>query len=194
MALDIQDNSSLFSTRKDLYHLDHLKFAKLQKIKKYRYVPWNNLSTAGVNVMIISSNQGFLSLDYREIYGLNVSNWYGLVQLTSPISLYEIIYVHMKIIFFSYWMNDLYALNECSISRITEFPGQGPETRSFDVLFDLRLNQQFSKQWRHRWFETPSSSLWRHCNDSIFTKFMQPYSAYIVSSRHCYLKIFPKNQ
>ena len=26
---------------------------------------------------------------------------------------------------------------------------------SFDVFFDLRLNQQLSKQWRHWWFETP---------------------------------------
>ena len=31
-----------------------------------------------------------------------------------------------------------------------EFPAQRPVTRSFDVFFDLRLNQQLSKQWR-RW-------------------------------------------
>ena len=37
-------------------------------------------------------------------------------------------------------------------------------TRSFDVFFDLRLNKRLSKQSRHRWFETPSRSLWRHCN------------------------------
>ena len=24
---------------------------------------------------------------------------------------------------------------------------------------------KLSKQWRRRWFETPSRSLWRHCND-----------------------------
>ena len=29
-------------------------------------------------------------------------------------------------------------------------------TRSFDVLFDLRLNKPFSTQSRHRWFDTPS--------------------------------------
>ena len=46
-----------------------------------------------------------------------------------------------------------------------EFPSQRPITRSFHVFFDLRLNQQMSKQWRRRWFETPSRSLWRHCND-----------------------------
>ena len=45
-----------------------------------------------------------------------------------------------------------------------EFPLQRPVTRRFDVFFDLCLNQQLSKQWRRRWFETPSRSLWRHCN------------------------------
>ena len=39
-----------------------------------------------------------------------------------------------------------------------------PVTRGFDVFFDLRLNKRLSKQSRRRWFETPSRSLWRHCN------------------------------
>ena len=41
---------------------------------------------------------------------------------------------------------------------------------SFDVFFDLCLNKQVSKQswgWRS---ETPSSSLWRQCNDDQFWK------------------------
>ena len=41
-----------------------------------------------------------------------------------------------------------------------ESPAQRPEARSFDVFFDLRLNKQL---WG-RSFETPSRSLWRHCN------------------------------
>ena len=45
-----------------------------------------------------------------------------------------------------------------------EFPAQRPETRSFDVFFDLRLNKRLSKQSWGWWFETPSWSLWRHCN------------------------------
>ena len=54
----------------------------------------------------------------------------------------------------------------CGNSPVTgEFPAQRPVTRSFGVSFDLPLNQQLSKQWRHRWFETPSRALWRHCND-----------------------------
>ena len=41
---------------------------------------------------------------------------------------------------------------------------QRPVTRSFDGFFTLRLNKQLSKQSIRRWFETPSCSLWRHCN------------------------------
>ena len=46
-----------------------------------------------------------------------------------------------------------------------DFPTQRPVTRSFDAFFDLRLNQQLSKQWGRWWFETPSRLLWRHCNE-----------------------------
>ena len=46
-----------------------------------------------------------------------------------------------------------------------EFPTQRPVTRSFGVFFDLRLNKKLSKQPWGRWFETPSWSLWRQCND-----------------------------
>ena len=44
-----------------------------------------------------------------------------------------------------------------------EFPSQRPVTRSFDVFFDLCLNNRLSKQWWGWWFETPSCPLWRHC-------------------------------
>ena len=45
-----------------------------------------------------------------------------------------------------------------------EFPSQRPVTRSFDVLFDLRLNKCLSKHLWGWWLETPSCSLWCHCN------------------------------
>ena len=45
-----------------------------------------------------------------------------------------------------------------------EFTAQRPVTWSFEVFFDLRLNQQLSTQWRRRPSETPSRSLWRQCN------------------------------
>ena len=41
-----------------------------------------------------------------------------------------------------------------------EFPTQRPVTRSFDVIFDLRLNKLLSKQSRSWWFDTPSHLLW----------------------------------
>ena len=53
---------------------------------------------------------------------------------------------------------------------------KGPETQSFDVFFDLRLNKRLSKQSRRRWFEKPSPSLWRHLN--IKTTGMSMYYAY----------------
>ena len=46
------------------------------------------------------------------------------------------------------------------------FPLQRPVTRSFEFFFDLLLNKRLSKQSRPRWFETPSRSLWHHCNGS----------------------------
>ena len=48
----------------------------------------------------------------------------------------------------------------------SEAPSQRPVMRSFDVFFDLGLNKPLSKQSRRRWFEMPSGSLWRHCNDN----------------------------
>ena len=57
-----------------------------------------------------------------------------------------------------------------------EFPTQRPVTQSFDVLFDLGLNKPLSKQlWGWR-FETPSRSLWCHCNDLTYYGFMMTSS------------------
>ena len=43
-----------------------------------------------------------------------------------------------------------------------EFPSQRPVMRSFDVFFDLRLDERWSKQSWGWWFETPPCPLWRH--------------------------------
>ena len=49
---------------------------------------------------------------------------------------------------------------------IDEFPSQKLVKWSVDVFFDLRhLNKRLCTQSRHRWTETPSRSLWHHCND-----------------------------
>ena len=60
-------------------------------------------------------------------------------------------------------------------SRVTgEFSPQRPLTRSFGVLFDLRLTKRLSKPSRRRWFETPSRSLRRQFNvqlNSLYSYF-----------------------
>ena len=65
----------------------------------------------------------------------------------------------------------LLALCAGNSSVTGEFPAQRPVTRSFDVFFDLRPNERLSKQSGHRWFETLSSSLWRHYNVSTLVDF-----------------------
>ena len=45
-----------------------------------------------------------------------------------------------------------------------EFPAKRPVKQSFDVFFELRLNEQFSTQSWGWWFETSSRTLWRHSN------------------------------
>ena len=65
-----------------------------------------------------------------------------------------------------------------------EFPSQRPVTRSFDVLYHLRLNKQLSKHSWGWWFETPSRSLWRYCkvylNPDIVKKIILEVVRYIA--------------
>ena len=50
-------------------------------------------------------------------------------------------------------------------SRVTgESPSKGQWRGSLMVFFYLWLNKRLSKQTWGMWFETPSRSLWRHCN------------------------------
>ena len=52
---------------------------------------------------------------------------------------------------------------------LTLCAGNSPHKgQSFGVFFDLRLNKRLGLQTIVRWwFETPSYSLWRHCNENI---------------------------
>ena len=67
----------------------------------------------------------------------------------------------------AHWTHSTMTSSNGNIFRVTgplcgEFKGHRwipctrPLPRSFDVFFNLRLNQPLSKQWRRRWFETPS--------------------------------------
>ena len=70
-----------------------------------------------------------------------------------------------------------------------EFPAQRPVTRSFDVFFDLRPNKRLSKQSLGWWFETPSRSLWRQCNDGYLIQLNAAASYIGVNSKyHVYSK------
>ena len=42
------------------------------------------------------------------------------------------------------------------------FPSQRPVTQK--LFWGMRLNKRLMKQSRGRWFESPPSSFWRHCN------------------------------
>ena len=76
---------------------------------------------------------------------------------------------HLNGRFFSWWhhqmetFSTLLALCEGNHRSIVDSLYKG---QSFNIFFDLRLNEQLSKQSRHQWFETPSvmRSLWCHCN------------------------------
>ena len=48
------------------------------------------------------------------------------------------------------------------------FLSQSPVTRGFDVFCDVRLAKRMNKQSRRQWFDTPSRSLWCHCNALIW--------------------------
>ena len=48
-----------------------------------------------------------------------------------------------------------------------EFPAHRLVTRSYNVFFDLCLNERLSKQSWCWWFVTPSRPLWRHSNDAL---------------------------
>ena len=69
------------------------------------------------------------------------------------------------------------------------FPSQRPVTRSFDVFFDMRLNKRLNKQLGRWWFETPSRSLWCHCNVSSWTvQFPSFHSQYTTGPTLIYLQ------
>ena len=67
-----------------------------------------------------------------------------------------------------------------------EVPSQRPVTRSFNVFFDLHLNKRLSKQPWGWWFETPSWSLWRQCND-IYICGIIYYKQILYVMQHMYL-------
>ena len=65
-----------------------------------------------------------------------------------------------------------------------EFPAQRPVTRSFDVFFDLRLNERLSKQSWGWWFETQSRPKWRPRNVTMTFAFSGLWRSDIQKNMH----------
>ena len=103
-------------------------------------------------------------------------NWSVFMFILDVISCYSCLIVMYLIVYFGpmgpWWRHQMETFSAllalcAGNSPVTgEFPTQRPVTRSFDVFFDLRVNKRLNKQSRGWWFETPSRSLWRHCNDN----------------------------
>ena len=96
-----------------------------------------------------------------------ISNLWIVFQIHKPT---HHLLMYIRIAPRSWWRHQLETFSALLVlcagnSPVTgEFPTQSPVTRSFDVFLDLRLNKRLSKQSWGWWYETPSRSLWRHCN------------------------------
>ena len=80
---------------------------------------------------------------------------------------------------------------------IGEFPSQRSVTRSFDVFFDVRLNERLNKQSWCWWFETPSCPLWRHSSLSATLSVAvipTPWSTCLLFSHGFFLCMRPANE
>ena len=66
-----------------------------------------------------------------------------------------------------WWRHQMETFSALLAICASEFPAQGPVTRSFDVFIDLHPNKLLSKQPWGWWFETPSYPLWRHRNETF---------------------------
>ena len=114
----------------------------------------------------------------------DISQHTGIVDFTLPsvnsVLTYESIHIRRALTYFmwyknsfvvyTWWRNQMETVSAilaicAGNSPVTgEFPAQRPETRSFDVFFNLHLNKRLSKQSWGWWFETPLRPLWRRCN------------------------------
>ena len=72
-----------------------------------------------------------------------------------------------------------------------EFPPQRLVMRSFDVFFDLRLDKRLSKQSWGWWFDTPSHSLWRHCNVFMFNIILHDFVELILALTNIFSEYSP---
>ena len=124
---------------------------------------WDVISVSN-NILLKCVNKGIHSTHVSQAWPCKVS-WILVIITSAPIP-----YMHQRQYMVSYtlaspwWRHKmetfsaLLALRAGNSTVTGEFPSQRPVTRSFGVLFDLRLSKQ-SWGWG---FETPSCSLCRH--------------------------------
>ena len=101
------------------------------------------------------------------------------------------------LVIISWWCHQMETFSEllalcAGNSPVTgRFPSQRPMTRSFDVVFDLRLNKRLSKQSWGWWFETLSRALWRHRNALYISFYVMNNVAFQWYIRLCSISHLP---
>ena len=126
-----------------------------------------------IKVYLISANVTHIIHFIVSLLWSAVSRWCGWLKWVSLIDFDHTygLWCKMSSKWFTWWRHQmktfsaLLAICAGNLPVTNEFPAQRSVTRSFGVLFHLRLYKRLSKQsWGWR-FETPSCPLWCHCND-----------------------------
>ena len=145
-SISIRHRSDTFASDGYLTDINYTVFAiwdgfHLEK----RHCPWGNPATSCVsNPLLNDSCTGYIWIQkLLEISRNMLTRWRHQTETLSA----------------------LLALCDGNPPVTGGFPSQRPLTRTFDVFVDLRLCKRLSKRPRHRWFKTPSHSLWRQRND-----------------------------
>ena len=111
-----------------------------------------------------------LQFGWVSLHTIDLKPFYNVI--TIPFQTWEYISSIMRSVWHIWWRHQMETFSALLIicagnSPVTdEFLAHRPVTRSFDVFFDLRLNKPLSKRSWGWWFEAPSCSLWRHCNEN----------------------------
>ena len=142
-------------------------------------VSWGSFETPmHSSLMSVSSSQ---SISYSSILTFDLGDLDAILKMQS----FNLVWIlaYPKVIIF------MMMSSNGNIFRVTgplcgEFigPQWNPLTNGSDVFFDLRLNKRLSKHSRRWWFETPSRSLWRHCNaDNRITLQIESWNYKLIS-------------
>ena len=129
-----------------------LRYSELYSTSDFHYSPSANIISASL----------IAGMD-----GTNSNNSFRILRYSSLVVVYfpsEMI-VYVRIFMMTSSNGNIFRVTGPLCGEFTgpgEFPTQRPVARSLDV----RLNKRLSKQPWGWWFETPSWSLWRHCNGS----------------------------